>query len=55
MQGTVEGIKRGLNKIVAEMKEEKNANVGGVESEVKKFVSEMIDKIIEGAKTAVRQ
>ncbi|ETZ17517.1 Variable outer membrane protein [Borrelia duttonii CR2A] len=51
VQGAVEGIKRGLNKIVAEMKEEKNPNAAGVESEVKKLVSEALDKIIDGAKT----
>ncbi|AHH07817.1 Variable outer membrane protein (plasmid) [Borrelia crocidurae DOU] len=52
VQGTVEGIKSGLNKIVAEMKEEKNANAEATESAVKKLVSETLDKIIEGAKTA---
>ncbi|AHH07923.1 Variable outer membrane protein (plasmid) [Borrelia crocidurae DOU] len=50
--GTVQGIKDGLNKIVAEMKAEKNPNAVGVESAVKKLVSETLDKIIEGAKTA---
>ncbi|AHH07519.1 Variable outer membrane protein, partial (plasmid) [Borrelia crocidurae DOU] len=52
VQSTVEGIKSGLNKIVAEMKEGKNPNAEGVESEVKKLVSEILDKIIAGAKTA---
>ncbi|ETZ17331.1 Variable outer membrane protein [Borrelia duttonii CR2A] len=52
VQGTVEGIKSGLNKIVAEMKEEKNPNAESTESVVKKLVSETLDKIIEGAKTA---
>ncbi|WP_041177065.1 variable large family protein, partial [Borrelia crocidurae] len=40
VQETVQGIKDGLNKIVNEMKEEKNPNAAGLESEVKKFVSE---------------
>ncbi|ETZ17607.1 Variable outer membrane protein, partial [Borrelia duttonii CR2A] len=52
VQGTVERIKSGLNKIVAEMKEEKNPNAESTESVVKKLVSETLDKIIEGAKTA---
>ncbi len=33
------------------MKSEGNPNAGGVESAVKKIVSETLDKIIEGAKT----
>ncbi|ETZ17054.1 Variable outer membrane protein [Borrelia duttonii CR2A] len=52
VQSTVEGIKSGLNRIVAEMKEEKNPNAVGVESAVKKLVSETLDKIIVGAKVA---
>ncbi|WP_241766298.1 variable large family protein [Borrelia crocidurae] len=52
VQSTIEGVKTGLNKIVVEMKAEKNPNAEGVESEVKKLVSETLDKIIEGAKTA---
>ncbi|AFI31951.1 variable large family protein [Borrelia crocidurae] len=52
VQSTVEGIKSGLNKIVAEMKEEKNPNAEGVESAVKTLVEGKLDKIIEGAKTA---
>ncbi|AHH07126.1 Variable outer membrane protein (plasmid) [Borrelia crocidurae DOU] len=51
VQDTVQGIKDGLNKIVTDMKAEKNPNAEGVESGVKKFVSETLDKIIEGAKT----
>ncbi|WP_235047972.1 variable large family protein [Borrelia hispanica] len=51
IQSTVEGIKSGLNKIVAEMKEEKNPNLEATESAVKKLVSETLDKIITGAKT----
>ncbi|ETZ17366.1 Variable outer membrane protein [Borrelia duttonii CR2A] len=52
VQSTVEGIKSGLNRIVAEIKEEKNPNAVGVESAVKKLVSETLDKIIVGAKVA---
>ncbi|AHH07768.1 Variable outer membrane protein (plasmid) [Borrelia crocidurae DOU] len=52
VQETVQGTKDKLEKIVAEMKEEKNPNVVGVEMEVKKLVTETFDKIIEGAKTA---
>ncbi|ACH94220.1 vlp protein, gamma subfamily (plasmid) [Borrelia duttonii Ly] len=52
VQSTVEGIKSGLNKIVAEMKEEKNPNAEATESAVKKLVSETLDKIIVGAKEA---
>ncbi|ETZ17622.1 Variable outer membrane protein [Borrelia duttonii CR2A] len=52
VQGTVKGVKTGLNKIVAEMKEEKNPNLEATESVVKKLVSETLDKIITGAKTA---
>nr|WP_040132183.1 variable large family protein [Borrelia crocidurae] len=48
--GTVQGIKDGLNKIVAEMKEEKNPNAAGVESAVKTLVEGRLDKIIIGAK-----
>ncbi|WP_041177102.1 variable large family protein [Borrelia crocidurae] len=50
--GTVQGIKDGLNKIVAEMKEEKNPNAVGVESAVKTLVESKLDKIISGAKEA---
>ncbi len=48
----VEGTKNRLNKIVADVKREENPNAVGVESAVKKLVSETLDKIIEGAKTA---
>ncbi|AHH07223.1 Variable outer membrane protein (plasmid) [Borrelia crocidurae DOU] len=51
VQETVQGTKDKLEKIVAEMKEEKNPNAAGVESEVKKLVNEALDKIIDGAKT----
>ncbi|ACH94177.1 variable large family protein [Borrelia duttonii] len=52
VQETVQGIKYGLNKIVADMKEEKNPNVEATESAVKTLVENTLDKIIEGAKTA---
>ncbi|AHH07695.1 Variable outer membrane protein (plasmid) [Borrelia crocidurae DOU] len=52
VQDTVQGAKDGLNKIVNDMKEEKNPNAEATEAAVKKFVSETLDKIIEGAKTA---
>ncbi len=49
---TVKGIKDGLNKIVSEMKKEKNPNAEATESAVKTLVESKLDKIIEGAKTA---
>ncbi len=52
MQETVQGTKDKLENIVADMKREGNPNASGVESEVKKLVSETLDKIIERAKTA---
>ncbi len=52
VQETVQGIKDGLNKIVAEMKEEKNPNLEATESEVKTLVESKLDKIIGGAKEA---
>ncbi|AHH07664.1 Variable outer membrane protein (plasmid) [Borrelia crocidurae DOU] len=52
VQGTVQGIKDGLNKIVSEMKKEKNPNAEATESAVKTLVESKLDKIIEGAKTA---
>ncbi|ETZ17697.1 Variable outer membrane protein, partial [Borrelia duttonii CR2A] len=51
VQGTVEGVKTGLNKIVADMKKESNPNSAATETAVNKLVSETLDKIIEGAKT----
>ncbi len=48
----MQGTKDKLEKIVADMKKEGNPNAVGVESEVNQFVSETLDKIIEGAKTA---
>ncbi|ACH94216.1 variable large family protein [Borrelia duttonii] len=52
VQETVKGTKEKLEKIVAEMKEEKNPNAEAIETAVKKLVTETLDKIIEGAKTA---
>ncbi len=49
---TVKGTKDKLNNIVADMKREGNPNAAGVESAVNKLVSETLDEIIEGAKTA---
>ncbi|AHH11638.1 variable large family protein (plasmid) [Borrelia coriaceae] len=40
-----------LEKIVDDMKNENNPNAIGVETEVKKLISEKLNKIIEGAKT----
>ncbi|WP_025401142.1 variable large family protein [Borrelia crocidurae] len=51
VQDTVEGVKTGLNKIVADMKKESNPNAAATETVVNKLVSETLDKIIEGAKT----
>ncbi len=45
-------MKDGLNKIVNDMKKEGNPNAAGIESAVNKLISETLDKIIEGAKTA---
>ncbi len=52
VQETVQGTKDKLERIVADMKREGNPNASGVESAVNKFVSETLDKIIGGAKTA---
>ncbi|WP_038363523.1 variable large family protein, partial [Borrelia persica] len=52
VQETVQGTKDKLERIVADMKREGNPNAAGVESVVNKFVSETLDKIIGGAKTA---
>ncbi|ATQ16731.1 hypothetical protein F9Y90_06035 (plasmid) [Borrelia miyamotoi] len=49
---TVEGTKTSLEKIVADMKTEGNPNAEATDTAVKKLVSETLDKIIEGAKTA---
>ncbi|AHH07645.1 Variable outer membrane protein, partial (plasmid) [Borrelia crocidurae DOU] len=51
VQETVQGIKDGLNKIVAGMKKEGNSNATATETAVNKLVAETLDKIIEGAKT----
>ncbi|AFI31961.1 variable large family protein [Borrelia crocidurae] len=50
VQDTVQGVKDKLEKVVADMKREGNPNAVGVESAVKKLVSETLDKIIGGAK-----
>ncbi|WP_049752316.1 variable large family protein [Borrelia duttonii] len=52
VQGTVEGVKTGLNKIVSEMKKEKNPNAEATATAVKTLVENTLDKIIEGAKVA---
>ncbi|ACH94115.1 vlp protein, gamma subfamily (plasmid) [Borrelia duttonii Ly] len=52
VQDTVQGAKDGLNKIVAEMKKESNPHAAATETAVNKLVSETLDKIITGAKTA---
>ncbi len=52
VQDTVEGVKTGLNKIVADMREEKNPNAEATATAVKTLVESKLDKIIEGAKTA---
>ncbi|WP_025401671.1 variable large family protein [Borrelia crocidurae] len=52
VQDTVQGIKDGLNKIVSEMKAEKNPNSEATATAVKTLVESKLDKIIEGAKTA---
>ncbi len=52
VQGTVEGVKTGLNKIVADMKKESNPNAAATETAVKTLVESKLSKIIEGAKTA---
>ncbi|AFI31665.1 hypothetical protein Q7M_1403, partial (plasmid) [Borrelia crocidurae str. Achema] len=52
VQGTVEGVKTGLNKIVSEMKKEKNSNLAATETAVKTLVESKLDKIIGGAKEA---
>ncbi|AFI32064.1 Vlp protein, gamma subfamily (plasmid) [Borrelia crocidurae str. Achema] len=51
VEGTVQGIKDGLNKIVAEMKAEKNLNAEATDTAVKTLVENTLDKIIAGAKT----
>ncbi len=52
VQDTVEGVKTGLNKIVADMREEKNPNAEATATAVKTLVESKLDKIIEGTKTA---
>ncbi|ETZ17325.1 Variable outer membrane protein [Borrelia duttonii CR2A] len=52
VQETVQGIKDGLNKIVAGMKKGGNSNATATETAVNKLVAETLDKIIAGAKIA---
>ncbi|ACH92962.1 vlp protein, gamma subfamily [Borrelia duttonii Ly] len=52
VQSTVEGVKIGLNKIVSDMKEEKNPNAEATATAVKTLIESKLDKIIGGAKTA---
>ncbi|WP_206741886.1 variable large family protein [Borrelia crocidurae] len=52
VQETVQGIKDGLNKIVGEMKKEKNPNAEATATSVKTLVESTLDKIIDGAKEA---
>ncbi len=52
VQDTVQGVKDKLEKIVDDMKKEGNPHAAGVESVVTKFITETLDKIIGGAKTA---
>ncbi|WP_051480253.1 variable large family protein [Borrelia crocidurae] len=52
VHGTVEGVKTGLNKIVSEMKKEKNPNAEATAIAVKTLVENTLDKIIAGAKEA---
>ncbi|AFI32052.1 hypothetical protein Q7M_1296 (plasmid) [Borrelia crocidurae str. Achema] len=55
VQSTVEGIKTGLNKIVDDMKEEKNPNAEATATAVKTLVENKLDKIIGGQRQQVRQ
>ncbi|ETZ17061.1 Variable outer membrane protein [Borrelia duttonii CR2A] len=52
VQETVQGIKDGLNKVVSEMKEEKNPNSEATATAVKTLIENTLDKIIDGAKIA---
>ncbi|WP_246990108.1 variable large family protein [Borrelia parkeri] len=48
----VQGIKDKLNKIVADMKSENNPNSEATDTAVKALITNTLDKIIQGAKTA---
>ncbi|UPA08620.1 variable large family protein (plasmid) [Borrelia hermsii DAH] len=52
VQDTIQGTKDKLNKIVADMKSEGNPNAAETEIAVNKLITETLDKIIEGSKTA---
>ncbi|WP_038359133.1 variable large family protein [Borrelia hispanica] len=52
VQETVEGTKTALEQIVVDMKTGGNPNFAATETSVKKLVSDTLDKIINGAKTA---
>ncbi|AHH04410.1 hypothetical protein BHY_1460 (plasmid) [Borrelia nietonii YOR] len=52
VQDTIQGTKDKLNKIVTDMKREGNPNAAETETAVNKLITETLDKIIEGAKTA---
>ncbi|UPA19275.1 variable large family protein [Borrelia puertoricensis] len=49
---TVQGTKDKLEKIVTDMKSENNPNAASTETAINKLVSETLNKIIDGAKTA---
>ncbi|AHH13174.1 hypothetical protein BHO_0128900 (plasmid) [Borrelia hermsii YBT] len=51
VQGTIQGTKDKINKIVADMKREGNPNASATETAVKTLIDNTLDKIIEGAKT----
>ncbi|AHH11306.1 variable large family protein (plasmid) [Borrelia coriaceae] len=52
VQNTVQGTKKSLEKIVSDMKSEGNPNAESVETEVKKLIDSVLNKIIDGAKGA---
>ncbi|UPA11646.1 variable large family protein (plasmid) [Borrelia parkeri] len=52
VQNTVQGTKDKLNKIVEDMKSENNPNADATDIAVKALITNTLDKIIEGAKTA---
>ncbi|WP_432432502.1 variable large family protein [Borrelia parkeri] len=52
VQDTVQGTKDKLNKIVADMKSDNNPNAEATDTAVKALITNTLDKIIQGAKTA---
>nr|WP_246990298.1 variable large family protein [Borrelia parkeri] len=52
VQDTLQGTKDKLNKIVADMKSENNPNAEATDTAVKALITNTLDKIIDGAKTA---